>query len=1087
MRINLILLLFATSIIPLMIGINVLSKEDKLGSKNWYFFMICISGSAWNFGYLILEMACDASDINFGRSLTLAGSFATSCLIIKFISILIEGNSEKKSKITISATFLALIIFPLASSMDNIVIIKTSYGASYYLKQNLITRISAIYGILTILVSLIITLKWVKVSKYRRDKLQGKVILGGILFSILGLLNGYFKLLNGEMKIPSCIYIFFLIVIIYYFSRKYNALSITVSNLAEYIYSSANMPILVLNDNKKIELANSSAVDFFNRNSEKLIGRYITDIFTYEKEDIHMFEINKGGNLNNEHKFDSTCLLNNAKCSISTTSIYDKYNQFICAIFVITDLTDKMNLIEELNESKEEAVSANLAKSAFLANMSHEIRTPMNAIIGMSEIILQRDIPNEIKDNVISIRNSGKGLLTIINDILDLSKIESGKFEVVNDNYMIPSVVTDIVNIISIRLEEKPIELIVNVDPNIPNDLIGDEIRIKQILINILGNAVKFTKEGFIKLIIEWEKVQEDFYLIIKVEDSGIGIKKEDIKKLFKSFNQVDTRKNREIQGTGLGLSISKNLANLMGGDIVLESEYEKGTTFTITAKQQVEDYRKMAEIVNGNEIHLVFYEEAEIMKDSFTYTLDKLNINYVICDNDADFDVEISKMTVTHIFAKKHLLERIDKIISQYNINPEIVVLLNINDTPDFTRKLKAVYLPLFCIQIADILNNETTEFQCKKTGIDTTQIIPMPYAKILIVDDNAVNLQVATGLMNPYEMEMECASSGQEAIDKIKETKYDLVFMDHMMPGLDGVDTTKIIRNLEGKYYTEVPIVALTANALSEARKMFLSEGFNDFLAKPIELSKLNLILKKWVLAPHIEIINTVEENTVAIKPEFQDNKTRVEKEEIEGIKLEVGVSNVGGNIDLYISILETYYKETKSKIKELYETIKNNDIKLFTTHVHGIKSSSASIGAKEVSDLAKELEFAGKEKKLEYINSNIDEFTVKTLKLLENIDTFMEKRGYKSVDDLVEDVKENEKDIYNDEKVIASIDKEILERLREAFNDVDMEEIESLLKEIKIQDYDEKTTNLIKQLQENLQMFEYDAAIELISEFL
>ena len=221
-------------------------------------------------------------------------------------------------------------------------------------------------------------------------------------------------------------------------------------------------------------------------------------------------------------------------------------------------------------------------------------------------------------------------------------------------------------------------------------------------------------------------------------------------------------------------------------------------------------------------------------MKDFFAYPLDRLNIDYVICNNDVDFAEEISKMTVTHIFAKKHLLERIDKIISLYNINPEIIVLLNINDAPDFTRNLRIVYLPLFCIQIADILNNEIRNLQYNQTGIDATQIIPMPFAKILIVDDNAVNLQVAKGLMEPYEMKTECASSGQEAIDKIKINKYDLVFMDHMMPVMDGVDATKIIRNLDGEYYKEVPIVALTANALIvRFLKSFMSYLVGDFFA--------------------------------------------------------------------------------------------------------------------------------------------------------------------------------------------------------------------------------------------------------------
>ena len=986
------MILFATSIISLMIGLSVLSAKDKMGSKNWYFFMICISSSVWNFGYLLMEMAHDEADINLGRSLTLGGSLAASCLLIKFIYILIEGNSEKKSKITVIAVFLALIIFPLTGASDNTVITKTSYGVSYYLKENPITIISSIYGIATILLSLAITLKWIKVSKFKRDKFQGKVIASGIVFSLIGLLGGFFKLLNGEIKIPSSVYIFILIVIIYYFSKRYNSLSITVGNLAEYIYSSANTPILVLNDNKKVELVNSSAVKFFNITSEKLIGRDIEDIFSYKKDNINMFEINKEKNESGEYSFDSICLLNDAKCSISTTSIYDKYNEFVCAIFVITDLTDKMNLIEQLNESREEAVAANEAKSAFLANMSHEIRTPMDAIIGMSEIVLQKDVPKDIKENVINIRNSGKGLLTIINDILDLSKIESGKFEIIEEPYMLSSLLNDVFNIINIRLDNKPVELVVDINKAIPDKLIGDEIRIKQILINIMGNAVKFTKEGLIKLTIDEEKRADDFYLIMKVEDTGIGIKEEDINKLFGTFNQVDTRKNRSIQGTGLGLSISKNLSELMGGNITLESQYGKGTTFTIKVKQSVKDYTSIGEVKVG-EVHN-------------------------------------------------------------------------------------------------------------KQMGLDGLKIIPMPFAKILIVDDNEVNIQVAQGLMNPYGMSLDCAYSGEEAIDKIKETKYDLVFMDHMMPELDGVDTTKIIRNLEGEFYKEVPIVALTANAISEAKAMFLKEGFNDFLAKPIELLKLNLILKKWVLDRHNE--DNLENNILEKNQEFNEKIIDIEEEvtqgiiknemeeeiemvdsEIEGIDLSAGLNNLGGNMETYFSIIETYYRETKSKIEEINKTIENNNIQLFTTYVHGLKSSSGSIGAKKVADLAKKLEAAGKENNLEYINNNIDEFKNNTLKILENINKFINKKNYKKEEERLKNIEENE--ISNKEMVTHQIDKEILKKLSDSFEEVNLEDIENLLKEITKQKYDEKTKKLIKQIQQYLEVFEYDNSIQLIGEFL
>ncbi|MCL2007966.1 MAG: ATP-binding protein [Treponema sp.] len=379
------------------------------------------------------------------------------------------------------------------------------------------------------------------------------------------------------------------------------------------------------------------------------------------------------------------------------------------------------------------ALEASQAKSDFLANMSHEIRTPMNAITGMSELLLRRDLNEDARSDVRDIKQAATSLISIINDILDFSKIEAGKLEIIPVKYMLSLLVNDVVNIIRTRILEKPVQLIMKVDEKIPDNLFGDEVRLRQIILNLLSNAAKFTDEGQIVLSITIESQKgKQVFLKIAISDTGRGIKSDQIEKLFSDFMQIDTRKNRSIEGTGLGLAITKRLCDAMGASISVTSEYGKGSIFTII----------MPQIIDG------------------------------------------------------------------YNTSPSLI-----NKSENFS--IKSIF----------------------------------PDARLLIVDDTPINLKVAEGLLLPYKAKIDTCLSGEEAIEIIKqrqgEQAYDLVFMDHMMPEMDGIETTAAIRALG----VQVPIIALTANAVSGMREMFLEKGFNDFLAKPIDVSKLDEILSNWV----------------------------------------------------------------------------------------------------------------------------------------------------------------------------------------------------------------------------------------------
>ncbi|MCQ2517783.1 MAG: ATP-binding protein [Lachnospiraceae bacterium] len=515
---------------------------------------------------------------------------------------------------------------------------------------------------------------------------------------------------------------------------------------------------------------------------------------------------------------------------------------------LISDITEDEENSEKLKKAMLSAESANKAKSTFLANMSHEIRTPMNAIIGISEILLSKDLSPDVRNDVSTIQNAGTGLLAIINDILDFSKIESGRFEIIPVDYMLPSMLMDISNMISVRLSDKPVNFLMNVDPVLPNHITGDDIRIRQILMNLLGNAVKFTKEGHISLNVEGAKTGDDEWtLVFKISDTGIGIKPEDIGKLFGTFSQVDTKKNRAITGSGLGLAISKNFAEMMGGGIEVASEYGKGSTFTVTIKQEVKRYEPLGKVDNSGSIKALILESDEVIISSLGRSLEKLGIEYRIC---RDFDKIKSFTDMTHVLVRRKFYRDI-KAKLEFMFEAGNIYLILEKSEPALGEYMshKQLQLPLAGIQMINAFNNREVVSSYKKHGFDRSQIVPLTFARVLVVDDNTTNLQVAKGLMAPYKMNIDMASSGYKAIELLKNLKYDIIFMDHMMPEMDGVETTEFIRKMDGEYYKKVPIVALTANAMSDAKDMFLSSGFTDFIAKPIEMSELNRVLKAYV----------------------------------------------------------------------------------------------------------------------------------------------------------------------------------------------------------------------------------------------
>ena len=648
--------------------------------------------------------------------------------------------------------------------------------------------------------------------------------------------------------------------------------------------------------------------------------------------------------------------------SIQISEFIVRVSILFAALFFLMLFITKMNQSrEQMLESVEEAQRAEQYKSDFLANMSHEIRTPMNAIIGMCELILREDSLSEsVRENCFNIQASGRSLLSIINDILDFSKIDSGKMEIVNEEFNIASILNDVVNMAEARKGAKRLKLLVRVDPNIPRGLLGDEVRIKQIIINLMTNAIKFTERGCITLTVSRSVQEYGVNLVVSVADTGIGITEENIEKIFTSFRQVDTKKNHAVEGTGLGLAISKSLVHQMGGFISAKSEYGVGSEFRFAIPLHVSDERPFVSINDAEKIHAAAcFEDSDFAAEEgelFVEMGREMGADFRYIKTMAQLKEDHAAHALTHVFVGSEQYHRDSSFFESAVRDAQIFVIQDRVETMLLSDGIQRVYSPFYVIPVVSALNHESIVLNINESRSASVYFCA-PRAKVLIVDDNVINLKVAMGLMQPYNMQVLTAISGPEAIRILETEDIDLVFMDHMMPGMDGVEATAILRNKPGEYYKNLPIIALTANVANGAREMFLNSGFDDFLAKPIELSALDRTLRNHLPREYMqEPVRTGYENPAERRRSLASVDPRL-------LDVEKGISYMGGNENNYREILSLYAHEGSSKIRQINQLFEQRDLKNYVIEVHALKSSSLNMGAVKLSELAKELEAAGK----------------------------------------------------------------------------------------------------------------------------
>ncbi len=690
----------------------------------------------------------------------------------------------------------------------------------------------------------------------RQVNRQYWTILAISSFPVLVLLAYICKLIKVFDFTPVTLTISMSMVVIVVWSRRnYDFRHLAAAKVLE----SLGDGVIVLDDHDRLVSYNRAAANIFTCLPLHRLGENIRVVEEFREE---MFNEDVPQSFSiNERDYES-----------HSKYIKDENGKIQGCVILILDMTDIKDYISEIKKVRRQAEKASIAKSEFLANMSHEIRTPMNAIIGLNEIIMEECKDTEIYAHAKDVQSAAKNLLTIINDILDLSKVEAGKMELVCVDYYIKVLAGEIIGMMDMAASQRGLILKYECDETIPCCYNGDDGRMKQILINILNNAIKFTSQGYVRTYITGKpgKNEDEELLVFRVEDTGCGIKEDDLGKIFEDFRQVDSKRNRTAEGTGLGLAIVKHLVELMAGTIEVESTYGKGTVVTITIPQKIVDR------------------------------------------------TPVSKMP----------------------------------DMPQTEQK---------------VIDGFTAED-----------------VKVLIVDDNMINRKVARGFLKNYAFDLTDAESGVQAVELARANRYDIIFMDHMMPGMDGIEAAEIIRRDCGENGTAPVLVALTANAMEGMREHFLQCGFQDFISKPLDRKELHQLLLRWIPEKDRKPEEQVEPSKLPDPAAFQ----------IDGVDMDAAMRYYSGDEEGFVELLELYYMDGNRKTKLLRELVKS-DPEHYQIEVHGLKSASANIGAMRVAELAREQEHAAARMDKAFIEDRFPLLLAEYETLLTNIEQFLERR--------------------------------------------------------------------------------------------
>ncbi len=705
--------------------------------------------------------------------------------------------------------------------------------------------------------------------------------------------------------------------------------------------------------------------------------------------------------------------------SASISPIVGESGDILSFVAVKLDVTEKKCAEKELEKAKEIAESATKAKGDFLANMSHEIRTPMNAILGLNYLQRKTDLNHKQDEYARKIEYSAKNLLGIINDILDFSKIEAGKLDIEEIGFNLNDVLDNLSNMMIVKVQGKEIELIIAKDKDVPDYLLGDPLRLGQILINLSTNAIKFTDKGEVVVSVEKVKLnKKSATLKFSVSDTGIGLSEEQKNKLFQSFQQADTSTTRKYGGTGLGLSISKKLVELMHGNIGVDSVVGKGSTFYFTANFKVSERRKkertgvIPEIIKN--LNILVVDDSKTLLAMLSSYCKSLTFNVQTAENGEDAlrilrnDCSISVVIMDWKMPGKDGLSVFREIKSDPNIKPKpkLILITAYEGDKVFTQAEelgidgflnKPVKESMILSAVADAFGvTITSEISTGKKKDKADALKSIRGASLLLVEDNEINQQVAVELLESEGLVVEVADNGKIAVDMISNNrgKYNLVLMDLQMPVMDGYTATETIR--KNKDFDSLPIIAMTADAMSGVEEKVHKAGMNGYVTKPINVDELYRTLAKWIKPEEIKGIQKNKDQTSNVLK--NDTSTEIELPKVSGINIKNGLKRVAGNKKLYKKILLQFAENNREFAGNVLKAVENKDQELAVRTAHTLKGVAGNIGATEVFKITKDLEglLHGGITDLRAINKLLDKVNELLIPLIEDIDKFREKQA-------------------------------------------------------------------------------------------
>ena len=856
--INCLAVVFSTIIA--ICGISYFMREKNAGALRYYMLVMGFFGALWSGGYGIMGFTETGEAAAVFRAVGLvgvAGFMMTEALMIAYMVELPKWLFRAYAMIFGIFAVVDLYFF----IPDQHTFVRLNGRMCYYSTNSFGRMVHNIFLAFVVVTMIAMAILWVHKEKPKRQAYYVRAAILANIAILFSIIPDTILPMLGKPSFPSSAYGMFLTYMITWFwATRFNAFSITVGNLSQYIYESANTAILIFDEYFRLVLANPYGQELLG--IKKIENQKLMQLF--QGTEAESGRIKDGILRDNKGVAELVSVHGAISCSLNFSLARDFHDDPYCIVCFVYDLTKEKNMLEEV-------VRANEAKSQFLANMSHEIRTPINGILGMDSVLLKECHDENLREYAKNIQSAGQSLLSIINDILDISKIESGKMEILTIRYQLFSVLNDCYNLTKIKLQNKPVSFIMQINEKLPSWLYGDEVRIRQIINNFLSNAVKYTKEGNITFELDFEeKTDEQILLVITVRDTGIGIKEEDLGKLFESFTRIEEKRNRNIEGTGLGLNLTKNLVNLMGGEVFAESTYGKGSCFTAKIPQKIADAKPMG----------------------------------------------------------------------------------------DFGKRYQ----------------------QYLSTSDDDKLSFLAPDAKILVVDDVTMNLKVVEGLLKATKIQIDTAVSGSECLECVKTTPYQMIFLDHMMPEMDGLETLEHMKNLADNPNAQTPVIMLTANAIVGAKEEYIEAGFTDYLTKPIrETELLEMILKylpeELVCENGGQGIEKSQDAQDMEQPEAggEGAEPLQRLEQLEGLDVKTGLTYCMNEEDFYIEMLQEFLQADKAS--QLKHFLAEEDWDNYRTTVHALKSTSLTIGAAHLSGEAKALEMAAKEGNMDYIRSHHD----------------------------------------------------------------------------------------------------------------